>query len=159
MVNLDSVQAGDRRLWQEIQPGAPKGGEECILSTSRFAVLTANSVGARISSAGPRIGLLPTRFSSDTIQEVIIMTARTTYQWLEPKPYKKFTKQLGIKGRNMIVWNLVADIVVSEHTPEEVAKDFRLPLEAVQEALDYYYANKDWIDAEVDEEGRELGLK
>ena len=44
------------------------------------------------------------------------MTARTTYQWLEPKPYKKFTKQLGIKGRNMIVWNLVADIVVSGKT-------------------------------------------
>ncbi len=87
------------------------------------------------------------------------MSAETTYRWLEPKPYKKFTKQLGIKGRNMIVWNLVADVVVSEHTPEEVAEDFRLPLEAVQEALDYYYANKNWIDAEVDEEGRDLGLK
>ena len=88
-----------------------------------------------------------------------MMSMKTTYQWLEPKPYKKFTMQLGIKGRNMIVWNLVADVVVSEHTPEEVAADFRLPLEAVQEALDYYYANKDWIDAEVDEEGRQLGLK
>ena len=87
------------------------------------------------------------------------MTARATYQWLEPKPYKKFTKQLGIKGRNMIVWNLVADIVVSGKTPEYVAQNFRLPLEAVQEALDYYHANKDWIDAEVDEAGRQLGLK
>jgi uncharacterized protein (DUF433 family) len=87
------------------------------------------------------------------------VSVETTYKWLEPKPYKKHTKQLGIKGRNMIVWNLVAEIVVSEHTPEEVAKDYRLPLEAVQEALDYYYANKEWIDAEVDEEGRELGLK
>jgi uncharacterized protein (DUF433 family) len=59
----------------------------------------------------------------------------------------------------MIVWNLVADIVVSGKTPEYVAQNFRLPLEAVQEALDYYHANKDWIDAEVDEEGRQLGLK
>lgn len=87
------------------------------------------------------------------------MSPETTYQWLEPKPYKKFTKQLGIKGRNMTVWNLVADVVVSEQAPEEVAADYRLPLEAVQEALGYYYANKEWIDAEVDEEGRELGLK
>lgn len=87
------------------------------------------------------------------------MSTKTTYKWLEPKPYKKFTKQLGIKGRNMIVWNLVADIVVSEKTPEYVAQNFRLPMEAVQEALDYYYVNKEWIDAEVDEVGRELGLK
>lgn len=56
------------------------------------------------------------------------VSVETTYKWLEPKPYKKFTKQLGIKGRNMIVWNLVADIVVSGDTPEEVAKDYRLPL-------------------------------
>jgi uncharacterized protein (DUF433 family) len=88
-----------------------------------------------------------------------MMSTDITYQWLEPKPYKEFTKQLGIKGRNMIVWNLVADVVVSGKPPEYVAQNFRLPLEAVQEALNYYHANKEWIDAEVDEEGRELGLK
>jgi uncharacterized protein (DUF433 family) len=87
------------------------------------------------------------------------MSTTTIYQWLEPKPYKKFTKQLGIKGRNMTVWNLVADVVVSGLTPEEVARDYRLPVEAVQEALEYYYANQEWIDAEVDEIGRRLGLK
>jgi uncharacterized protein (DUF433 family) len=87
------------------------------------------------------------------------MSTTTPYQWLEPKPYKKLTKQLGIKGRNMTVWNLVADVVVSGLTPEEVAKDYRLPVEAVQEALEYYYANQEWIDAEVDEIGRRLGLK
>jgi uncharacterized protein (DUF433 family) len=87
------------------------------------------------------------------------MSTETTYLWLEAKPYKKHTKQLGIKGRNMIVWNLVAPIVVSGQTPEYVAQNFRLPLEAVQEALDYYHANREWIDAEVDEQGRRLGLK
>ena len=80
-------------------------------------------------------------------------------RWLEPKPNKKSTRQLGIKGRNMTVWNLVADIVVSDMTPEEVADDRDLPLEAVQEALEYYATNKAWIDAEVDETGRRLGLK
>ncbi len=87
------------------------------------------------------------------------MSVETTYQWLEPKPYKTSTRQLGIKGRNMIVWNLVQPIVVSGHTPEEVAEDFRLPLEAVEEALHFYHLNRDWIDEEVDEEGRQLGLK
>ncbi len=87
------------------------------------------------------------------------MSAPTTYQWLEPKPYTKFTKQLGIKGRNMIVWNLVSSIVVRGETPEYVAQDYRLPVEAVQEALDYYYANKGWIDAETEEIAREFGLR
>lgn len=87
------------------------------------------------------------------------METTTTYQWLEPKPYKKCTRQLGIKGRNMLVWHLVASIVVRGNTPEFVAEDYRLPVEAVQEALNYYYANKGWIDAEVDEQGRRLGLK
>jgi uncharacterized protein (DUF433 family) len=91
--------------------------------------------------------------------EEIRMSAPTTYQWLEPKPSKKFTRQWGIKGRNMLVWHLVADIIVRDRSPEYVAENFDLPVDAVKEALDYYYANKEWIDAEVDEQGRRLGLK
>jgi uncharacterized protein (DUF433 family) len=86
-------------------------------------------------------------------------TPAAGYQWLEPKPYKKFTKQLGIKGRNMLVWHLVADIVVRDRSPEYVVENFDLPVEAVREALEYYYANKEWIDAEVDEEAREFVLR
>jgi uncharacterized protein (DUF433 family) len=85
--------------------------------------------------------------------------AATGYQWLEPKPCKKHTRQLGIKGRNMIVWNLISGIVVRGETPESVAEDYRLPVEAVREALEYYFANKEWIDAEVEDEAREFGLR
>ena len=87
------------------------------------------------------------------------MSTETTYQWLEPKPYKKFTKQLGIKGRNMIVWNLVHPIVVQGHSPEEIARRFDLPIAAVREALDYYHANQGWIDREVEDEARRFGLR
>ncbi len=87
------------------------------------------------------------------------MSLLTTYQWLEPKPSKRFTRQWGIKGRNMTVWNLVAGIVASGAPPEEMARRYRLPLEAVEEALHYYHGNKEWIDAEVNEVGRQLGLK
>jgi uncharacterized protein (DUF433 family) len=83
----------------------------------------------------------------------------TGYEWLEPKPYKKRTRQLGIKGRNMIVWNLISGIIVRGETPEAVAEDYRLPVEAVREALDYYFANKEWIDAEVEDEAREFRLR
>src|SRR5438067_4784619 len=98
------------------------------------------------------MGLLPRSITSDTIGEEKTMSTETTYQWLEPKPYKKFTKQLGIKGRNMIVWNLVHPVVVQGHSAEEIARRFDLPVEAVREALGYYHANKTWIDKEVEEQ-------
>ena len=87
------------------------------------------------------------------------METAIAYKYLEPKPQRKFTKQWGIKGRNIIVWNLAADVLVSGHSAEDVARNFRLPVEAVQEVLDYYAANKEWIDEENDALGREIGLK
>jgi uncharacterized protein (DUF433 family) len=75
------------------------------------------------------------------------MSTGTTYQWLEPKPYKRHTRQLGIRGRNMVVWNLVGEVVVSGRTAQEVADDYGLPLDAVNEALDYYWGSGEpsWI--------------
>jgi uncharacterized protein (DUF433 family) len=87
-----------------------------------------------------------------------IATGEPHYRYLEPKPYKH-TRQLGIVGRNMTVWNLVAHVLNEDRAPEEVAKSFRLPLEAVNEALDYYRRNQAMIDAETEAIGRELGLK
>lgn len=82
----------------------------------------------------------------------------TPYQWLEPKPAKR-TRQLGIKGRNMTVWNLVQPVLVGGQSAEAVAKDFRLPVDAIREALDYYSVNREWIDAEVESTARRLGLR
>lgn len=82
-------------------------------------------------------------------------SVQTKWKWLEVRP-KKTTKQLCIKGRNMTVWNLVADIIVSGCAPEEMARRYRLPLEAVQEALAYYHENRAMIDAEVEETKRQL---
>lgn len=79
------------------------------------------------------------------------------YRYLEPKPYKR-TKQLGIKGKNMTVWNLVATMRTEGFTVEETAEGFALPVEAVLEALEYYEENKVMIEDENAEIGRELGL-
>ncbi len=46
--------------------------------------------------------------------------------------------------------------MIGFNTPEIAAKYFRLPIEAVQEALDYYQQNQELIHAEVTEEGRRL---
>jgi len=58
------------------------------------------------------------------------MSTTTSYQWLEPKPYKKFTKQWGIKGRNMIVWNLVSNAV--KFTPAGGHVDLRAAREVAR---------------------------
>jgi uncharacterized protein (DUF433 family) len=87
------------------------------------------------------------------------VSVTTAYQWLEPKPHKKRTRQLGIKGRNMLVWHLVAPVVVQGREPQEVADSFDLPLEAVQEALDYFAVNRAWIEEELEASARRLGLR
>jgi len=85
------------------------------------------------------------------------MSKENCYRYLEPKPYKK-TRFLGIKGRNMTVWHLVATMRANQFTIQETAEGFDLPIEAVEEALDYYMQNKAGIEAENEEIGRRLGL-
>ena len=85
-------------------------------------------------------------------------TSATRYQHLEPKPYKRTTRQLGFKGRNMLVWNLIAALRTEGYTPEEAARNFDLPLEAVLEALDYFARHAEEILDENERTGRELGL-
>ena len=62
-------------------------------------------------------------------------------RYLEPKPYKK-TRFFGIKGHNMTVWHLVATMRANQFAIQETAEGFDLPVEAVEEALDYYMKNK-----------------
>lgn len=86
------------------------------------------------------------------------MKTKTTYKYLESRPHP-WRKILWIKGRNMHVWHLVATMLREGETPEETAKNFGLPVEAVLEALDYYQRNKALVDAETEEEGQHLRAK
>ena len=80
------------------------------------------------------------------------------YRHLEPKPHKRSTCQLGFRGRNMLVWNLIAAMRTEGYTPEEAARNFDLPLDAVYEALDYFARHAEEILAENEQVGRDLGL-
>ena len=86
------------------------------------------------------------------------LEAEVTYHYLEPRPHP-WRKILWIIGRNMHVWHLVATLLREGETPEETARNFGLPVEAVREALDYYQRNKALVDAETEEEGRRLRVK
>jgi uncharacterized protein (DUF433 family) len=86
------------------------------------------------------------------------METAASYHYLEARPHP-WRKILWLKGRHMHVWHVVATMLREEETPEETAKNFGLPVEAVHEALNYYQRNKALVDAETAEEGRRLRIK
>ena len=92
--------------------------------------------------------------------KLLLMSLETevTYQYLEPRshPWRKIP---WIIGRNMHVWHVVATMLREGETPEETARNFGLPVEAVREALNYYQRNKALVDEETEEEGRRLRAK
>ncbi len=81
--------------------------------------------------------------------------AEPAYKYLEARPHP-WRRILWVRGRNMHVWHLLATMLRESDTPEATAKNFRLPVDAVLEALDYYRRNKALVDSETDEEGRRL---
>jgi uncharacterized protein (DUF433 family) len=80
----------------------------------------------------------------------------TQYQHLEPRPGFNF-RQLFLKDRR------IRAAVVHEavhgpdpYTPEESARDYGVPLEAVREALDYVANNLPLIEAKRDCEAADV---
>ncbi|MBT3217870.1 MAG: hypothetical protein HN348_02155 [Proteobacteria bacterium] len=63
---------------------------------------------------------------------------------------------MSIKGRRLTAANIWHDMVVNKQSPEETAAEWDLPLEAVQEAVQWCEANRDLIEMEAREEARRL---
>jgi uncharacterized protein (DUF433 family) len=80
----------------------------------------------------------------------------TQYQHLEPRPGSNY-RQLFLKGRRIRA--AVVDEAVhgpDPFTPEEFAREYQVPLEAVVEALDYVARNRSIIEQERDREAAKL---
>jgi uncharacterized protein (DUF433 family) len=74
------------------------------------------------------------------------------YKFLEVRP-RSSLRQLWIKGRNIWAEVLYRETVGEDpRTPEQVAHDFRVPLEAVREAIDYCTHNADFLNDERERE-------
>src|SRR5690348_14866451 len=88
-------------------------------------------------------------------------TPTTQYQHLEPRPGSNY-RQLFLNGRRIRAAVVYEDVHGPDrYTPEELARDFDVPLEAIHEALDYVARNLPLIEAERDREAatiREQGL-
>lgn len=87
----------------------------------------------------------------------MIMNPTTTTSWkhLAPNP-KSAYKQLFLKGRRIRARDLYGMFVSADErmTPEEIAADFGLPLEAVQEAIAYCQADPPEIKEDFQREER-----
>lgn len=80
----------------------------------------------------------------------------THYRFLEPRPGSSY-RQLFIKGRRIraaIVHEAVHG--PDAYSPEEFAREYDVPLEAVREAIDYVASNLPLIEAERDREAADV---
>lgn len=79
----------------------------------------------------------------------------TTWKHLEPNP-KSAYKQLFIKGRRIRARILYGMFMSAEEprTPEEIAEDYGLPLEVVQEAIAYCQTDPPEIREDFEREER-----
>lgn len=84
-----------------------------------------------------------------------VLPANELYEHLVVRPHP-WRRQLALKGRNMTVGQLVATMRANDLGPEAAAEDLDLPLAQVREALAYYEANHDLVDAELREDKRRL---
>src|SRR5437870_6655284 len=93
------------------------------------------------------------------------MNASNSNPWvyLDRKPGSLY-RQLFIKGRNIAARTLYGHFMSEEEprTPEQIAEDYELPIEAVNEAIRYCHSNppeieEDWAAEEALEEA--TGMK
>jgi uncharacterized protein (DUF433 family) len=84
------------------------------------------------------------------------MPGSTDYQYLEPRSCSNY-RQLFVKGRRIRAEVLYRETIGLEpRTPEEVAHDFEVPLEAVREAIQYCVENEGLLRQERDRELEEI---
>ena len=80
------------------------------------------------------------------------MTDPNGYQHLERRPGSNY-KQLFVKGRRIRAEVLYRQTIGLEpRTPEQVAEDYELPLEVVQDAIDYCIKNPQVLQEDRDRE-------
>ena len=84
------------------------------------------------------------------------MSEPKQYRFLEPRPGSNY-RQLFLKGKRIRAEVLYRETIGREpRTPEQVATDYNVPLEAVLEAIDYCLHNEDLLRQERDHEAQRI---
>lgn len=82
-------------------------------------------------------------------------TAGKAYEYLERRPDKS-SQELFVRGAGVRASTIWHDRFISRFSPDQIARDRDLPLEAVYEALDYCQGSWERICQEKDSEKQEL---
>src|SRR5438876_11535215 len=75
------------------------------------------------------------------------MTQQVEYQYLKPKPGSNY-RQLFVNGRIRAEILYRETVGLEPLTPEEVAREYSLPVEAVLEAIEYSVKNQSLLNEE-----------
>ena len=82
-------------------------------------------------------------------------TSPDEWRYLEARPHS-WMRQLFVKGRRLRASTVLNDMVANGMSREEIADNFNLPLDAIDEIIRYCESDRDLIDKEADEEKRRL---
>ncbi len=82
-------------------------------------------------------------------------TAPAEWKWLVERPHS-WRRQLWVKGRKLLASTVWLDAQTNQLNSNEVAEEWDLPLEAVEEIFDYCNGNRVLITAEASEERQQL---
>jgi len=91
---------------------------------------------------------LPERFSEAVLPGVDEALGNEDWTWLVRRPHP-WRRQLSLKGRRITAGQLADQMGANHWTPEETARQFDLPVEAVLEAGRYVDAQAELIEAEA----------
>lgn len=73
--------------------------------------------------------------------------AAKSYQYLAPRAGSLY-RELFVCGRSIRAQSLVSEMENECLTPEAIAADYDVPVDAVREAIDYVHANEAFLAAE-----------
>ena len=127
-------------------------------SSLKDAVLRMSSVMlvlARELASGKRLYVGDRPETAERLVLPEIEAVEGGWRWLVARPHP-WRRQLWVKGRKLLAAQVWSDMQANELTAEQAARDWDLPLEAVEEILRYCKESAVLIALEADEERRRL---
>jgi uncharacterized protein (DUF433 family) len=103
------------------------------------------TMAERLDTIESRLHRLEERIDRQETREAVVEPWRHLVRRRHP-----WRKQLYIQGRNMTARQLVGSMKANQLDEAATAADYRLPVEAVREALAYVESNKELLETEAE---------
>lgn len=78
-------------------------------------------------------------------------TSKTQWQYLETRPHT-WRKQLYIKGKRIKASVIYSDMIANNETTAEASENWDLPLDAIQEIIEYCQTYQELLEQEAAKE-------